>query len=249
MYWPWLSRMAHSFQCMDAAMHVLTIRWLGRLHLMVHGGMYGAIGWTTMNAIRHLPRFFTSAVAIGGRAHGASWSRPAWGLGRWRRRGQCRPLSSCYERVDGQAWSSPCTSRNCAAANARFLASPSSQCQNQAEGAAVTHSQESHDPSSILQLWQPDWLPRLFDDVGTVTVVQDICERPATLAEETSAFRRKVDRSFGWHGKVLNDQQKSQRAAAQTTLQSLASTIVHSDLHVTVPTVLKLPCCQDQIHG
>ena len=130
-----------------------------------------------------------------------------------------------------------------------FLQAPPSQCQNQAEGAAVTHSQESHDPSSILQLWQPDWLPRLFDDVGTVTVVQDICERPATLAEETSAFRRKVDRSFGWHGKVLNDQQKSQRAAAQTTLQSLASTIVHSDLHVTVPTVLKLPCCQDQIHG
>ena len=130
-----------------------------------------------------------------------------------------------------------------------FLQAPPSQCQNQAEGAAVTHSQESHDPSSILQLWQPDWLPRLFDDVGTVTVVQDICERPATLAEETSAFRRKVDRSFGWHGKVLNDQQKSQRAAAQTTLQSLASTILHSDLHVTVPTVLKLPCCQDQIHG
>ena len=106
-----------------------------------------------------------------------------------------------------------------------FLQAPPSQCQNQAEGAAVTPSQESHEPYSILQLWQPDWLPRLFDDVSKVTVVPDICERPATLAEETLAFRRKVDCSGGWPGKVLTEPQTCFRAAAQTTLLPLAFTL------------------------
>ena len=82
-------------------------------------------------------------------------------------------------------------------------------------------SQHVGHQSSILQQWHPDWLPQLFDDVNKLTVQKDVGQRPLTLAEEISTFRSKVDESFGWNGKVLDEQQRCRRAAAQTTATRL----------------------------
>lgn len=86
--------------------------------------------------------------------------------------------------------------------------------------APVAASQGAPDQPSILEHWRPQWLPALLADEAHLRVRKDVCQRPATMAEEIAAFRTKVDQSFGWKGKVLNEQQRNYRAAAQATMLS-----------------------------
>ena len=103
-----------------------------------------------------------------------------------------------------------------------FQQAPPSQCHFHAASVPAAVSLHGPDEPSILRHWSPEWLPRLFEDASHLRIQKDVCQRPATMAEETIAFRDRVDQSFGWKSKVLDDQQKSYRAAAQATLLPLA---------------------------
>lgn len=72
--------------------------------------------------------------------------------------------------------------------------------------------------SDVSTFWRPTWLasPQSFE----VPVVEDVQMRPQTMAEQLRSFRGKVDGSFSWAGKVLDEKETEFRAAAQAVLLS-----------------------------
>ena len=111
-----------------------------------------------------------------------------------------------------------------------FQQAPPSQCNVLSAVNPASFPQHVQDQPSILQHWQPDWLPEILQDDNHLKVETDVCKRPATMAEETMTFRDHVDQSFGWKSKVLDDQQQSYRAAAQATLLPLGAAYMISAL-------------------
>lgn len=76
--------------------------------------------------------------------------------------------------------------------------------------------------SDVASMWKPAWLaaPQSFE----LPVFQDMQGRPQTMAEQLKCFRKKIDASLGWTGKVLGEKEIEFRAAAQAVLLFLSCT-------------------------
>ena len=83
-----------------------------------------------------------------------------------------------------------------------------------------------------VQMWKPSWLaaPESF----VMPVFEDIQLAPQSMAEQLQKFRQKVDATFGWDGKVLDERQLACRAAVQSALLNFGRDIFLGKAHFLV---------------
>eukprot|EP00435_Cladocopium_sp_Y103_P023688 s2994_g5.t1 len=85
------------------------------------------------------------------------------------------------------------------------------------EGGVSQHgSGIQSDECRISSMWKPSWLasPESF----ALPVFVDTQVTLQTMAAQMQSFRNKIDVTFGWAGKVLNDGEVEFRAAVQAVL-------------------------------
>eukprot|EP00439_Symbiodinium_sp_Y106_P082556 s482_g22.t1 len=104
-----------------------------------------------------------------------------------------------------------------------FQPAPASQLgggvasQVEAEGSFANAGDCLQGSDRTLESWVPQWLSLEFGE-PSVVLTADEQSHSVTMADEMQVFRKKVDDCFGWSGKVLSEQQKQQRGAAQACL-------------------------------
>ncbi|CAJ1445064.1 unnamed protein product [Effrenium voratum] len=104
-----------------------------------------------------------------------------------------------------------------------FERAPASQMGARLRGGSEAANAQRHSTQEdgsqaidIKSMWAPQWLAA--SQSFSLPVFEDTQPSPQSMAEQMQKFRKKIDDTFGWTGKLLDDSQIAFRAAAQAIL-------------------------------
>ena len=104
-----------------------------------------------------------------------------------------------------------------------FERAPASQMGARLRGGSEAANAQRHSTQEdgsqaidIKSMWAPQWLAA--SQSFSLPVFEDTKPSPQSMAEQMQKFRKKIDDTFGWTGKLLDDSQIAFRAAAQAIL-------------------------------